>query len=126
MGKFKEAMIARKEACRTLRKRKRLYEQCPNEALGNEVQDLWRDYQEKKRIAKELVRKKREKEREALLKECQAKGGYFSAKFWEKAKWKTNKAPKALRDKKGALHKEEAVMAEIARDHFELIGKGVT
>ena len=39
--------------------KKKLYEQCPNEASGNEVQDLWRDYQEKKRIAKELVRKRR-------------------------------------------------------------------
>ena len=37
-----------------------------------------------------------------------------------------NKAPKALRDKKGELHKEEAAMAEIAREHFELIGKGMT
>ena len=77
-------------------------------------------------MAKELVRKKREKEREALLKECQGKGGYYSAKFWEKAKWKTNKAPKSLRDKKCELHKEEAAMAEIAREHFELIGKGMT
>ena len=45
--------------------------------------------------------------------------------FWEKAKWKTNKAPKALRDKKGELHKEEAAMAEITQEHFELIGKGM-
>ena len=72
------------------------------------------------------MRKKREQEREALLKECQGKGGYYSAKFWEKAKWKTNKAPKALKDKKGELHKEEAAMAEIAREHFELIGKEMT
>ena len=54
------------------------------------------------------------------------KGGYYNAKFWEKAKWKTNKAPKALKDKKVKLHKEEAAMAEIAREHFELIGKGMT
>ena len=33
---------------------------------------------------------------------------------------------KALKDKKGKLHKEEAAMAEIAREHFELIGKGMT
>ena len=46
------------------------------------------------------MRKKRGEEREALLKEYQGKGGYYSAKFWEKAKWKTNKAPKALKDKK--------------------------
>ena len=72
------------------------------------------------------MRKKRREEREALIKECQGKGGYYSAKFWEKAKWKTNKAPKALKDKKGDLHKEKAAMAEIAREHFELIGKGMT
>ena len=57
-------------------KEKKLYEQCPNEASGIEVQDLERDYQEKKRIAKELVKKKRWEEREALIKECQGKGGY--------------------------------------------------
>ena len=124
-GEVKEAIKARKEACRTLRKRKKLYEQCPNEASGNEVH-LWRDYQEKKRIAKDLVRKKRRKEREALIKDCQGKGGYYSAKFWEKAKWKTNKASKALKDKKGELHKEEAAMVEIAQEHFALIGKGMT
>ena len=45
-GEVKEAIKARKETCRTLRKRKRLYEQCPNEASGNEVQDLERDHQE--------------------------------------------------------------------------------
>ena len=54
-----------KEVCRTLRKRKKLYAQCPNETLGNEIKDLERDYQEKKRIAKELVKKKRREEREA-------------------------------------------------------------
>ena len=94
--------------------------------MGNEVQDLWRDYQEKKRLAKELVRKKRGEERETLLKECQRKGGYYGAKFWEEAKGKTNKAPKALKDNKDELHKEEAAMAEIAREHFQLIGKGMT
>ena len=85
------------------------------------------------------MKKKRREEREALIKECQGKGGYYSAKFWEKAKWRTNKAPKALKDKKGQLHKEEALkdkkgklheeetaMAEIEREHFELIGKGMT
>ena len=61
-----------------------------------------------------------------LLKECQGKGGYYSAKFWEKAKWKTNKAPKALKNKKDELHKEEAAIAQIARKHFELVGKGMT
>ena len=102
-------------------KNKKFCEQCPNEASGNEVQDLWRDYQEKKRIAKELVRKKRREEREALIKECQGieREANIVKMIWEKAKWKTNKEPKALKDRKGELHKEEAAMAEIAREHFE-------
>ena len=76
--------------------------------------------------SKRAREEERREEREALIKECQGRGGYYSAKFWEKAKWKTNKAPKALKYKKGELHKEEAAMAEIAREHFKLIGKGMT
>ena len=61
---------------------------------------------------------KRGEKREALLKECPGKERYYSAKSLEKAKMKTNKAPKALTDKNGELQKEEAAMEEIARKHF--------
>ena len=70
-----------------------------------------------------MVRKKRREEREVLLKECIGKGGYCSAKFWEKAKRRASKAPKSLKDKQGKLHREEISMAEIAREHFESVGK---
>ena len=63
-------------------------------------------------------------EREVLLKECIGKGGYCSAKFLGKAKRRASKAPKSLKDKQGKLHREEISMAEIAREHFESVGKG--
>ena len=47
------------------------------------MKGLWEQYQEKKKMAKDLVRKKRREEREALLKENIGKGGYCSAKFWD-------------------------------------------
>ena len=75
------------------------------------MKDLWERYQEKKKMAKDLVRKKRREEREVLLKECIEKGGYCSAKFWEKAKRRASKAPKSLKDKQGKLHREEISMA---------------
>ena len=50
--------------------------------------------------SKRAREKEKREEREALLKECQGKGGYYSEKFLEKGKWKTNKAPKALKDKR--------------------------
>ena len=70
-----------------------------------------------------MVRKKRREEREALLKECIGKGGYCSANFWGKAKRRASKAPKSLKNKQGKLHREEVSMAEIAREHFESVGK---
>ena len=92
----------------------------------NEVKDLWERYQEKKKMAKDLVRKKRREERDVLFKECIGKGGCCSAKFWEKAKSRASKASKSLKDKKGKLHREEVSMAEIAREHFESVGKGLS
>ena len=77
-------------------------------------------------MAKDLVRKKRREEREPLFKECIGKGGYCSAKFWEKAKRRAGKAPKSLKVKRGKLHREEISMAEIAREHFESVGKGLS
>ena len=77
-------------------------------------------------MAKDLVRKKIREKRQALLKECIAKDGCCSAKFWEKAKRRASKAPKSLKDKPGKLHREEVSMAEIAREHFESVGKGLS
>ena len=70
--------------------------------------------------------KKGASEREALLKECIGKGGYWSAKCWGKAKRRASKAPKSLKDKQGKLHQEEVSMAEIAREHFESVGNGLS
>ena len=90
------------------------------------MKGLWERYQEKKMMAKDLVvRKKRREEREALLKECIGKGRYC-AKIWQKAKRRASKAPKSLKDKQGKLHREEVSMAEIAREHFESVGKGLS
>ena len=90
------------------------------------MKDLWERYHEKKKIANDLVTKKRREEREVLLKECTGKGRYCSAKFWEKAKSRASTAPKSLEDKQGKLHQEEVSMAEIAREHFESVGKGLS
>ena len=43
-----------------------------------------------------------------------------------KAKRRASKAPKSLKEKQGKLHREEVSMAEIAREHFESVGKGLS
>ena len=90
------------------------------------MKDPLERYQEQKKIAKHLVRKKRREEREVLLKKCIGKRRYCSAKFWEKAKSRASKVPKSLEDKQGKLHQEEVSMAEIAREHFESVRKGLS
>ena len=42
------------------------------------------------------------------------------------SKRRASKAPISLKDKQGNLHREEVSMAEIAREHFESVGKGLS
>ena len=59
------AIRIRKEACRAHRRGKKLHEQQPEVVGENEMKDLWERYhQEKKKMAKDLVRKKRREEKE--------------------------------------------------------------
>ena len=82
----KQAIKVRKEACRAHRKARKCCGQQPNEAKEREVQELWAPYQEKKKIAKELVSRKRREETQVLLEEFAGKTCYSNAKFWQKAK----------------------------------------
>ena len=50
--------------------------------------------------------------------------GYNSTVFWQRAKTISSKAPKTLKDKSGKVYDSEEAMAEIAREHFEGIGRG--
>ena len=81
---------------------------------------------ETKGIPKDVVRKKREEEREAVMEEARLGGGYNSTVFWQIAKKINSKAPsyKRLKDKGGKVYDSEEAMAEIAREHFEGIGIG--
>ena len=51
-------------------------------------------------------------------------GGYNSTVFWQRAKKISSKALKRLKDKSGKVYESEEAMAEIAREHFEGIGRG--
>ena len=76
------------------------------EGLSREEKDTKRAREKEKRGGKRSALERMS--RKGRLLQCQVLG---------KAKWKTNKAPKALKDKKDELHKEESAMAEIARKH---------
>ena len=60
------------------------------------------------------------------MEEFAGKACYSSAKFWEKAKRREDKALKSLTNKMGKLEREENSMAEIARDNFESEGRGLS
>ena len=57
----KQAIKAGNKACRAHQKARKHCGQQPNEAKEREVQELWVQYQEKKKIAKELVSRKKER-----------------------------------------------------------------
>ena len=88
------------------------------------VKEKWADYLKQKGIAKDVVRKKRNEERKAVLEEARLGGGYNSTVFWQRAKRISSKAPKRLKDKSGKVYDSEEAMAEIACEHFEGIGRG--
>ncbi len=123
-GEVKEAIKRRKQTCRDHRKSRALHQRFPGVIKEEMVNEKWTEYQKQKRIAKDLVRKKRDEEREAVLEDARSKGGYNSAVFWKSAKKRGNKGPTSLKDKTGKLCEDEDDMAEIAREHFEGIGKG--
>ena len=57
------------------------------------VKEKWADCLKQTGIAKDLVRKKREEERETVLEETRLGGGYYSTVFWQRAKRISSKAP---------------------------------
>ena len=60
-----------------------------------------------------------------FLEEFAGKVCNSSAKFWEKGKRRENKALKSLKNKTRKLEWEEKSMTKNARDHFELVGRGL-
>ena len=120
----KEANKRRKQACRGHRKCRNLHECFPDMVTEETAKEKWEDYLKQKRIAKDVVRTKREEEREAVLEEARLGGGYNSTVFWQRAKMISSKAPKRLKDTSGKVYDSEEAMAESAREHFEGIGRG--
>ena len=119
----KEAIKRRKEACRVHRKYDRLSKAFPNAIPTSLVEEKWVQYMEEKQNAKELVRKKRQKERDEVLEEFRKTRGYGGSFFWNKVKKSTARGIRHLRDPHGKLIAEEKGMAEIARLHFEKNGR---
>ena len=75
----------RKQACREHRKCRNLHERFPDMVTKETVKEKWADYLKQKGIAKDVVRKKREEEREVVLEEARLGGGYNST-FLAKSK----------------------------------------
>ena len=78
---------------------------------------------DRKRIAQDIVKKKRQKERDEALEEFRKNGGYGSGCFWGKVKNNRVKEIKNLRDPSGKDITEEKGIAAMARDYFEKNGK---
>ena len=120
----KQAVKLRREASRTHRFYKKLSINFP-EAISQEVvKSKWDEYLHLKHEARDLVKEKMEKEREDILKEMKKCGGFNSGFFWHRAKAKKGKCLTKLRDESGAVMTEERIVADIARSHFESLGRG--
>ena len=76
----KEAIKRRKQACRDHTKCRNLHERFPDMVTEKTVKEKWADSLKQKGIAKDVVRKKREEEREAVLEEARL-GGDTTALF---------------------------------------------
>ena len=76
-------------------------------------------YLDRKRIAQDTVKKKRQKERDEVLEEFRKNGGHDSGYFWGKVKNNRVKGIKCLRDPRGKDITEDEGIAVMARDYFE-------
>ena len=70
------------------------------------------------------MKQKMEKERADILREVKTSGGYNSRFFWSRAQWKKGKGMSKIRDDSGAVVTEEEAIADVARAHFESLGRG--
>ena len=116
---MKETILRRKEACRQHRKYNRLREAFPEVISREKVEEKWVAYLEMKQVAKDLVAKKRLRERDEVLREFRNSGGYGSSYSWKKVKKGVVKGVKRLRDAAGKVVAEDCEMAAIAKHHFE-------
>ena len=120
----KEAIKRRNQECREHSKCRNLHERFPDMVTEETVKKKLTDYLKQKWIAKDVARKKRDEERETVLEEARSGGRYNSTVFCERAKRKSSKAPKRLKDKSGKVYDSEEAMTEIACEHFERIERG--
>jgi len=120
----KEAVKRRREASRTHRFYKKLSVGFPDIISQEIVKTKWESYLQLKQAAKELVKQKMEKERAQILEEMRAGGGYNSAKFWRRAKGRKGKGLEKMRDESGTVVTDETEVADMARAHFEMLGRG--
>ena len=83
----------------------------------------WDDYLRLKQVAKDLVKQNMEKERADVLGEMKT-SGYNTRFFWSRARLKKTKGMSKTRDDSGAVVTEEEAIADVARAHFESLGRG--
>lgn len=120
----KAAVKQRREASRAHRLYKKLAGSFPGVVSEDVVKKKWEEYLLLKQVAKDMVRNKMRKEREDILEEMRSAGGYNSRAFWQRAKGKQCKGLSELQNENGEIEQEETVIASIARDYFEKLGKG--
>ena len=85
----------------------------------------WYNYLRLKQVAKDLFKQKMaEKEKADILREMKTGGGYNSRFFWSRAQWKKGKRMSKIRDESGAVATDEEAIADVARAHFESLGRG--
>ena len=120
----KQAVKVRKEASREHRFYKKMAVAFPGLVSQEVVKAKWDDYLRLKQVAKDLVKQKMEKERADILREMKTSGGYNSRFFWSRAQWKKGKGMSKIRDDSGAVVTEEEAIADVARAHFESLGRG--
>ena len=82
----KEAINRRREACRVHRKYSSLARALPEAVPKEKVEESWRVYLDRKRIAQDIVKRKRQKEWEEVLEEFRKNGGFGRGYFLGKVK----------------------------------------
>ena len=120
---IKETINRRREACRAHRKDSRLARAFPEAITKGKVEEHWRLYLDTKRKSQDIVKRKRQKERDEVLEEFRKNGGYGSGYFLGKVKNNRVKGIKSLRDRRGKDINEDEEIAAMARDYFEKNGK---
>ncbi len=110
-----EAIKARREVCRKMRwSRNR----------GQEVNNLWKEYQQRRRVVKKVIRKEKKENRKRTLDKIKEQGGPSCKLFWSDLRGK-KKRPKVLRMKKpgGEVVDEPEQVVEVMAQHWEELGR---